>query len=66
MSAGLPRLPGIAPVGAVLTGMLSSFAICTCVIMWVFAARTLKQMAIGLLIPTAILGATLWLLLVTQ
>ena len=58
-------MPGIAASGAVLTGMLSSFALCVCVVMWVFAARDLKRMALGLLIPAIILGGVLWLLLVT-
>ncbi len=65
LSAGLSRVPGIAASGAVLTGMLSSFALCVCVVMWVFAARDLKRMALGLLIPAIILGGVLWLLLVT-
>lgn len=65
LSAGLSRFQGVAASGAVLTGMLSSFAICVCVVMWVFAARDLKRMAIGLLIPAMVLGGGLWLLLVT-
>ncbi|CAL4869274.1 hypothetical protein MMA231_03565 (plasmid) [Asticcacaulis sp. MM231] len=62
LSAGLSRLEGVDPSGAVLTGMLSSFAICVCVVMWVFAARDLKRMVLGLLIPAIIFGGALWLL----
>ena len=65
LSAGLSRVPGVAASGAVLTGMLSSFIICVCVVMWVFAVRDLKRMALGLLITSVILGGSLWLLLVT-
>jgi hypothetical protein len=65
LSAGLSRLDGVATSGAVLTGTLSSFAICVCVVMWVFAARNLKRMALGLFIPAILLGAALWLLRVT-
>ncbi|WP_201768140.1 hypothetical protein [Asticcacaulis benevestitus] len=65
LSAGLSRFEGVATSGAVLTGMLSSFAICVCVVMWVFAARDLKRMALGLLIPAVLLGVALWLLRAT-
>lgn len=65
LSAGLSRIEGIAASGAVLTGMLSSFIICVGVVMWVFAVRDLKRMALGLLIASVILGGSLWLLLVT-
>lgn len=65
LSAGLSRVPGVAASGAVMTGMLSSFIICVCVVMWVFAARDLKRMALGLLIPAVLMGVALWLLLVT-
>lgn len=65
LSAGLSRFEGVATSGAVLTGMLSSFAICVGVVMWVFAARDLKRMVLGLLILAIIFSAALWLLRVT-
>lgn len=44
---------------ATLTGMLLSFAVYTCAVMWVFAARTAWKAWLGLLLPAAALGAML-------
>lgn len=41
---------------AVMTGILLSFAIYSGAIMWVFAARTLRQAWQGLALPSLILG----------
>ncbi|ABD08220.1 conserved hypothetical protein [Rhodopseudomonas palustris HaA2] len=45
---------------AVLTGQLASFAICTGVVIWVFAVRSALKAWIGLLIVAAALAPLAW------
>jgi len=44
---------------AVMTATLLSFAIYTCVVMWVFATRSALRAWLGLLIPAAVIAAIL-------
>ncbi|NEU14499.1 iron transporter [Methylobacterium sp. BTF04] len=48
---------------AVATATLLSFAILAGAVIWVFAARTLAQAALGLGLPIALLAGGLWLAL---
>jgi hypothetical protein len=45
---------------AVLTGMLASFVIYTCAVIWVFAVRSATRAWIGLLVFAAILLPAAW------
>ncbi|MEN0037673.1 MAG: DUF3649 domain-containing protein [Cellvibrio sp.] len=42
---------------AVMTGILLSFAIYTCAIMWVFAVQSVHKAWLGLAIPSLVMGA---------
>lgn len=50
------RTFGVAPAASGQIGMMASFAFGAAVVVWIFAARDLKRMALGLLLPlTAVL-----------
>lgn len=53
-------LPGGRADG-VLGAIQSSFAIYAAAILWVFSARTATRAWVGLLVPTALLGALAWI-----
>ena len=55
LSVSLP----MARAEAVMTATLLSFAIYTCAVMWVFAARSALRAWLGLLIPAAVIAAIL-------
>ncbi|MBB3228082.1 uncharacterized membrane protein YjjP (DUF1212 family) [Luteibacter sp. Sphag1AF] len=46
-----------------MTGLLLSFAVYACAVIWVFAARTAWRAWLGLIVPGACLALGLWLLL---
>ncbi len=48
---------------AVTTGVLSSFAIYTAAVIWVFAARSALRAWLGLLCPAAVCALVSWLLI---
>ncbi|MET0355649.1 MAG: DUF3649 domain-containing protein [Cellvibrio sp.] len=50
---------------AVMTGILLSFAIYTCAVIWVFAVQSVRKAAVGLVAPSAVLGIIAILLKVT-
>lgn len=43
-------------IDAVLTATLLSFAIYTCAVLWVFAARSALRAWLGIVLPAAVLG----------
>ena len=45
---------------AVLTGQLASFAVCTAVVIWAFAARSALAVWIGLALVAAVLAPLAW------
>lgn len=47
---------------AVLTMTLASFALYAAAVIWVFAARTAGRAWGGLIVPTVVLGALVWLM----
>ena len=51
----------LARAEAVLTGTMASFLVYTGAVMWVFAARTAWHAWAGVAVPSALLGAALWL-----
>lgn len=55
LSVSLP----LARSEAVMTATLLSFAVYTCAVMWVFAARSALRAWLGLLIPAAVIAAIL-------
>ena len=55
LSVSLP----MARAEAVMTATLLSFAIYTCAVMWVYAARSALRAWLGLLIPAAVIAAIL-------
>jgi len=46
---------------AVTIGILVSFIVYVCAILWAFASRTLWPMWMGLILPTLLCGAAAWL-----
>ena len=59
--AALSLLLPLVRVEAVLTGTLASFVVYTCAVMWAFAARTAWLAWAGLAVPSAVVGAAVWL-----
>lgn len=53
----------LARAEAVTTGALVSFAVYAGAVVWVFAARSAGRAWAGLALPSAVLGAVLWLVL---
>ncbi|WP_311223806.1 MULTISPECIES: DUF3649 domain-containing protein [unclassified Acidovorax] len=53
----------LARAEAVTTGALASFAVYAGAVVWVFAARSAGRAWVGLALPSAVLGAALWLVL---
>lgn len=53
----------IARSEAVLVGIMTSFIVYICAVLWVFAAASARRAWIGLAVPTAILGGISALLL---
>lgn len=47
------RTFGVGPAASGQVGMMASFAFGAAVVVWIFAARDLKRMALGLLLPLA-------------
>lgn len=60
LAIALARLGGLAPLPAGLAGMMASFAAAAGVVIWAFAARDLKRMALGLALPTVFV-AVVWI-----
>lgn len=58
----LPLALGTARADAVIAATLASFAIYTCAVIWVFAARSATRAWLGLLLPAAAMGAIVYLL----
>jgi len=54
----------IARSQAVLTGMLLAILVCACAALWAFATASAWKAWAGILIPTALLALTTWLLTV--
>lgn len=57
-------LAGVLPAAradAVLTAMLSAFAVHAAAVLWAFAARSAGRAWLGLLLPTALAAAVAWL-----
>ena len=52
-------LPMVRPQ-AVLTGMLASFVVYTCAVIWVFAVRSARRAWAGLLVAAVPLGLAAW------
>lgn len=52
----------MARADAVITATLLSFAIYTCAVLWVFAARSATRAWLGLALPTIVLGAVVFVL----
>lgn len=50
----------LARAEAVITGTLASFAVYTCAVMWVFAARDAWRAWAGLAAPSVVLALVLW------
>lgn len=46
---------------ASMTATLLSFLIYTCVVLWVFATRTAWRAWMGIVVPSLVLGALIWL-----
>lgn len=46
---------------ASMTATLSSFLIYTCAVLWVFAIRTAWRAWVGIVVPSVVLGALIWL-----
>ncbi|MBG7622385.1 DUF3649 domain-containing protein [Herbaspirillum sp. AP02] len=57
----LARLLPMAPADAVMTATMLSFAIFTCAVIWVFAARSAAQSWLGLALPALLLALVAWL-----
>ncbi|PZP60799.1 MAG: DUF3649 domain-containing protein [Pseudoxanthomonas spadix] len=54
----------IARSQAVLTGMLLAILVCACAALWAFAAASAWKAWAGILVPTALMALTTWLLTV--
>ncbi|WP_340649663.1 DUF3649 domain-containing protein [Pseudoxanthomonas winnipegensis] len=52
----------IARSQAVLTGMLLAILVCACAALWAFATASAWKAWAGILIPTALMSVTTWLL----
>jgi len=57
----LARLLPMAPADAVMTATMLSFAIFTCAVIWVFAARSAARSWLGLALPALLLALLAWL-----
>lgn len=57
----LARLLPMAPADAVMTATMLSFAIFTCAVIWVFAARSAVRAWLGLALPSLLLALLAWL-----
>ncbi|HWU98500.1 MAG TPA: DUF3649 domain-containing protein [Oxalicibacterium sp.] len=55
-TALLASLLPMAPADAVMSATMLSFAVYTCAVIWVFAARTAWHAWIGLVMPGVLLG----------
>lgn len=54
----------IARSQAVLTGMLLAILVCACAALWAFATSSAWKAWAGILVPTALMALTTWLLTV--
>jgi hypothetical protein len=55
----LPMLPSVSRADATIIATLSSFAIYTCVVIWVFAVASAWRAWAGILLASGVLGAAL-------
>lgn len=62
LSLLLPRITATPKAEAVLIATLISFVLWTCIVLWIFTARSARRVWVGIALPSALLGLALYAL----
>ncbi len=65
-AAFLARFLPLSPDQASLMGAILSFAICTAVVMWAFAAQSITKLWLSMVVIAAMLGLPVWWSIITE